>query len=196
MSFFFRFILDACWSIFLKNSWFYSIFIFHLISCYVRYFLRKHLYKSRGLMVSLLKIILSLLISKPSIPQSSIRLMVRKSYAQLIPSQQTWIKILPCYCRYQRWKLRADSIRCYRCIISCSPSSDRGYYREGTASSSPSILWWTDSNLLIRISLIHRHSIFQSGVTLSILRSILMKMKLDRQPLPLVKLCRRRPEIG
>ena len=61
----------------------------------------------------------------------------KKSYAQLISPQQTRIKILPCYCRYQRWKLKADSIRCYWCIISCSPSLDRGYYREGTISSLP-----------------------------------------------------------
>ena len=141
VSFSFRFILDACWSIFLKNSWFYLIFIFHLISCYVRYFLRKHLCKSRSLTVSLLKIILLLLISKPSIPQSSIQQMVRKSYAELISPQWTWIKTLPRYCRHQRWKLRANSIKCYWCIISCSPSSDGGYYREGTVSSSPSTLW-------------------------------------------------------
>ena len=44
--------------------------------------------------------------------------------------------------------------------------------------------------------LIHRHSIFQPQVTLSIWRSILMKMKLDCQPPPLRKFCQKRPEIS
>ena len=66
---------------FLKSSWFYSISILHLIPCHVRYFLRKHLCRSRSLTVSLLKTILPWLISKLLIPRFSTQVMVRKSYA-------------------------------------------------------------------------------------------------------------------
>ena len=57
------FILDAC-----GNFLIYSILILHSISCYARYFSRKHSCKSRSLTISLLKIILLLLMSKLSIP--------------------------------------------------------------------------------------------------------------------------------
>ena len=196
------FILDTRWSTFLLISWFARLSNLYLIICHTRHPLRKYLCKSRGLAVHLSTTIpltlgtVPLLILISSIPQFGTHLMVRKSCAWPIPLQQTWIKISSCHCRYQRWESRADSTRCYWCITSCSPSSDRGYYRAGTASFHHPFLRQTDSNLLIKISPIYRHSILQHRVVLLILRSILMKVKSDRQPPLLLNPCQRRPEIG
>jgi len=99
----FHLILDAA-EVFSQKFLILFNFILHLTSYHARYFLRKHLRKSRNLTVSSLKMILLSLIFKLSISQSSTQLMVRKSHAQVISLQQSWTKNFP-------WCLQMSMLR-------------------------------------------------------------------------------------